>query len=137
MEPMRQFDLDPAALYSITKAGMNVAVAKFSAQYKKDGVLFLSISPGVVDVGHGSDGEIMFPSSMIQLTLTCHCVATPEQMQKLGVMFQKFQEWAPHFQGPAQPEDSIRDMLATIRRASIADGFGGGFVSHHGDKQWL
>jgi hypothetical protein len=58
-------------------------------------------------------------------------------MQKLGVMFQKFQAWAPHFQGPAKPEESIRDMLATIRRASIEGGFGGGFVSHHGDKQWL
>jgi hypothetical protein len=27
-------------------------VAKFNAQYKKDGVLFVSISPGVVEVGH-------------------------------------------------------------------------------------
>lgn len=64
-------------------------------------------------------------------------LATPEQMQKLGVLFQKFKEYAPHFEGPAKAEDAIRDVLATIRRASIADGFGGAFVSHRGDKQWL
>lgn len=58
-------------------------------------------------------------------------------MQKLGKLFQKFQTYAPDFKGPAKAEDAIRDVLATIRRASIADGFGGAFVSHNGDKQWL
>lgn len=62
LDPIREYDLDPAPLYSISKAGMNVAVAKFSAQYKKDGVLFLSISPGVIDTGGLSGGKNMtFP----------------------------------------------------------------------------
>jgi NAD(P)-dependent dehydrogenase (short-subunit alcohol dehydrogenase family) len=47
---INKFDLETGSLYSISKAAMNVATAKFNAQYKKDGVLFLSISPGVVDV---------------------------------------------------------------------------------------
>jgi NAD(P)-dependent dehydrogenase (short-subunit alcohol dehydrogenase family) len=44
------YDIDTAPLYSISKAAMNLAVSKFSAQYKKDGVLFLSVCPGSVDV---------------------------------------------------------------------------------------
>jgi short chain dehydrogenase len=47
-----KFDVDLNSLYSISKAGMNMVTAKFSAQYKKDGVLFLSICPGMVEVGH-------------------------------------------------------------------------------------
>jgi NAD(P)-dependent dehydrogenase (short-subunit alcohol dehydrogenase family) len=43
-----KYDLDPAAPYSISKAALNAAVAKFAAQYRKDGVLFMSICPGVV-----------------------------------------------------------------------------------------
>jgi hypothetical protein len=38
---------------------MNMAIAKFSAQYKKDGILFLSLSPGVVDTGHHSNRMIV------------------------------------------------------------------------------
>ena len=44
-------EIEVSALYSASKAAMNVIVAKFNAQYKKDGVLFVSMSPGVVDVG--------------------------------------------------------------------------------------
>lgn len=48
---VNRYDLEMAGLYTISKAALNMAVAKFSAQYKKDGVLFLSISPGSVDTG--------------------------------------------------------------------------------------
>lgn len=53
----RQFDLVPGSLYASTKAAMNLIVAKFSAQYKQDGLLFLSLSPGMVDVGHYANGR--------------------------------------------------------------------------------
>ena len=52
-------EVDTGALYAASKAAMNVIVAKFNAQYKKDGVLFLSISPGLVDVGRYAD--CMYP----------------------------------------------------------------------------
>lgn len=35
--------------YSITKYAMNLVSAKFSVEYSKDGVLFLNLSPGMVD----------------------------------------------------------------------------------------
>lgn len=43
-----KYNVDLAGPYSISKAALNTAVAKFAAQYEKEGVLFLSLSPGVV-----------------------------------------------------------------------------------------
>lgn len=47
-----KYDIDWNAPYAISKAGLNMAVAKFSAQYRKDGVLFMTICPGSVDTGY-------------------------------------------------------------------------------------
>lgn len=52
MDFVKDYDISMAPLYSASKAAMNMIAAKFSAQFKKDGVLFLSICPGMVDVGH-------------------------------------------------------------------------------------
>jgi NAD(P)-dependent dehydrogenase (short-subunit alcohol dehydrogenase family) len=54
---INNLEVENSALYAASKAAMNVIVAKFSTQYKKDGVLFLSLSPGVVDVGHFANGQ--------------------------------------------------------------------------------
>jgi NAD(P)-dependent dehydrogenase (short-subunit alcohol dehydrogenase family) len=58
LDPINQYEVEQSALYAISKAGANIAIAKFNAQYKKDGVLFMSISPGVVEVGHFSQGRV-------------------------------------------------------------------------------
>lgn len=34
--------------YTISKGAVNIAMAKYNALYKKDGILFLTISPGYV-----------------------------------------------------------------------------------------
>jgi NAD(P)-dependent dehydrogenase (short-subunit alcohol dehydrogenase family) len=52
MDWVNKYDLSSSALYSTSKAATNMIIAKFSAQYKKDGVLFLSMCPGMVEVGH-------------------------------------------------------------------------------------
>ena len=57
LEAARKYDLDPGAPYSISKAAMNLAVAKFSAQYAKDGILFISICPGAVETGQYANGK--------------------------------------------------------------------------------
>jgi NAD(P)-dependent dehydrogenase (short-subunit alcohol dehydrogenase family) len=44
-----ELDMDMAVPYSISKAGLNMVMAKFSASYKEEGILFVSISPGAVD----------------------------------------------------------------------------------------
>lgn len=53
-------EVDIGSLYGASKAAMNLIVAKFSVQYKKDGVLFMGISPGLVETGHYVDG-MCFP----------------------------------------------------------------------------
>lgn len=54
--------LQVSPLYTITKAAMNVVTAKFSVEYKKDGVLFIGICPGMV----GGD-DAMDPSQRTYL----------------------------------------------------------------------
>ena len=57
LDLINQFDMDRAPLYTSSKAAMNAVVAKFSAQYKNEGILFMSICPGLVDTGHFGDGK--------------------------------------------------------------------------------
>jgi NAD(P)-dependent dehydrogenase (short-subunit alcohol dehydrogenase family) len=52
MDMVNKLDLEVGPLYASSKAAMNLITAKFSAQYKNQGVLFLGICPGMVDVGH-------------------------------------------------------------------------------------
>ncbi|KAL2151661.1 hypothetical protein VTH82DRAFT_6759 [Thermothelomyces myriococcoides] len=117
-ELVRQYDVTAGPLYSISKAAMNMAVAKFSAQYKQEGILFLSLSPGMVDVGRYKD-------------------ATPEQLEKVSGLVSKFVAYAPHFKGPITPEESVRSLRSVIANAAIEKGNGGDFLSHYGNKQWL
>ena len=39
------------APYAISKAALNMAVAKFHVEYKDEGILFMCISPGLADTG--------------------------------------------------------------------------------------
>lgn len=65
-------EVDIGALYAASKAAMNMIVAKFNVQYKKDGVLFLSISPGLVEVGRYADGTYPFLASRMQVLMHTH-----------------------------------------------------------------
>ncbi|KAK2603627.1 hypothetical protein QQS21_004208 [Conoideocrella luteorostrata] len=118
LDPINAFDVENVAGYAMSKAAMNVAVGKFSAQYKKHGVLFISISPGLVETGQ-------------------HSNATPAQVQTLRGMFQKFAAYSPQFTGPAEPRDAVKDVISVWEKASIEGGNGGSYVSHFGNKQWL
>ncbi|EMR66150.1 hypothetical protein MGN70_014170 [Eutypa lata] len=111
-------DVDTSPLYTASKAALNSIMSKFSTQYKKDGVLFLSISPGVVEVGRYVD-------------------ATPEQLKGFANFTDKLPGYAPNFKGPLTPEESVRLIASTIEKASIEGGYGGGFVSQYGNKQWM
>ncbi|KAE8384939.1 hypothetical protein BDV23DRAFT_176641 [Aspergillus alliaceus] len=54
---------------------------EFSAQYSKEGVVFMSICPGMADTG-------------------LFAAVTLEQMQGLMGIWKSFEEYAPHFKGP-------------------------------------
>ncbi|OAX83590.1 hypothetical protein ACJ72_02037 [Emergomyces africanus] len=112
------FNIDVASSYAISKAALNFAITKFSAQYAKDGVLFMSISPGLVDTGNFND-------------------LTPAQLESIGKMVASFQKYAPDFKGATTPADSVKDVMKVIERASLENGDGGAFLSHKGNQQWL
>lgn len=61
----RDYDLYLGSVYSAGKAAMNMVTTKFAAQYKKDGVLFMGICPGVVNTGQfdNSKSHRMFESA--------------------------------------------------------------------------
>ncbi|RDW71012.1 hypothetical protein BP6252_07575 [Coleophoma cylindrospora] len=118
IESTAKYDLDGNAPYAISKAAMNAAVAKFSAQYKKDGVLFLSVCPGVVNTGQYDN-------------------MTPEEQGYAGALMAKFQAYAPDFAGPVSTEFAVKDVLSVLDKASITSGDAGAYVSHYGNKQWL
>lgn len=44
-------DIYQATSYAMSKAALNMAVAKFSALYREKGVLCMAICPGAVDTG--------------------------------------------------------------------------------------
>ncbi|KAK5958765.1 hypothetical protein OHC33_000608 [Knufia fluminis] len=113
-----EYDLDIAGPYSISKAAMNTVVAKYSAEFRKEGILFLSLSPGFVQTGQYEN-------------------ATEEQLRSVQAMGAKFAQYAPDFKGPITPEESIKAMMSVIEGASIEKGDGGAFLSHHGNKHWL
>ncbi|KAK7714032.1 hypothetical protein SLS63_011836 [Diaporthe eres] len=120
LDLISKYEVDITGPYALGKAATNVVVAKFHAEHAKHGVLFMSISPGVVDTGHFD------PSGL-----------TEEEQQSFAGISAKFQQYAPHFKGPITPEESVKKVISVYEKASVANGDGGSFVSHLGTKQWL
>ena len=49
----------------------------------------------------------------------------------------KLSTYAPDFKGPTPVEEAIRINRSTWEKVSIDGGYGGAFISHIGNKQWL
>ncbi|KAH7383962.1 hypothetical protein BKA66DRAFT_463186 [Pyrenochaeta sp. MPI-SDFR-AT-0127] len=114
-----KYDLTPGSLYGASKAAMNLITCKYSAQYKKEGVLFLSLSPGMVEVGL-YDG------------------ATKEQAEQLSKTLASLgSDYSPNFSGPITPLQSVEAMQKVWEKASIEGGYNGAFVSHNDNKIWV
>lgn len=117
MDAVNRFAIDNAGPYAISKAAVNLLVAKYhAAAGPTEGILFMSISPGVVS--------------------TRERQPTEEELKGREIMSAKFKEYAPHFAGPMTPKESVRMQLEVIDRATV-DTYGGAFVSHFGNKQWF
>lgn len=52
-----EFELFEAAPYSISKSAMNMVTAKFQAEFKKEGIIFMGVCPGNVNTGHFDNRE--------------------------------------------------------------------------------
>ncbi|KEF51701.1 uncharacterized protein A1O9_12336 [Exophiala aquamarina CBS 119918] len=120
LELISKFEIEVSGPYAAGKAATNVVVAKFGAEYAKEGVLFMSICPGVVDTGHFDPEKL-----------------SEKELQSTLELAGKFKRYAPHFEGPATPEASVKAIISVFEKSSIAKGDSGAFISHLGTKQWL
>jgi NAD(P)-dependent dehydrogenase (short-subunit alcohol dehydrogenase family) len=142
-ELVRKYGIYESACYAVSKASLNMIVAKFQAEYTKDGVLFLAICPGFVNTGL-YDNSMSFQDPLLFFgPLVLHWnhanpVSVPEEEgAKVMAMTQKFKAYAPHIKGQAEPEESVKHVLAVVDKVSLQNGDGGNFLSHKGNKQWV
>lgn len=118
LEMANKYSLTNAPAYSIAKAAQNMLVGKYNAQLgKTEGILFLSLSPGMVDTGNTD-------------------ISSEEAQKGVQEMVGKFLAYDPSFKGPITVEESVRCMTEVVDKATV-ESMGAGFVSHHGDKNWL
>lgn len=54
--------LDNAAPYAASKAALSLMVAKLGAAYEENGILFMSLCPGLVDTSDGRDVNCEYPA---------------------------------------------------------------------------
>ncbi|KAK7973189.1 NAD(P)-binding protein [Apiospora saccharicola] len=115
LKSLNGLGLTNSPLYALNKAGLNVLMAKYSAQYKKDGVLFVSICPGMVDVGHFDN-------------------VSPPQREAVKAMEAKFKAAIPGFPGPMKPDVAMQNVIDLWEKASFENGDAGAFLSSRGTK---
>jgi len=108
-------ELSTSAPYSISKAAVNMVNAKYAAQYKPEGFVFLALSPGLVD--------------------TSTRAPTDKEVQEFMAVIEKLKKLSPDFTGPITPETSVRMQLEVINLITVNDT--GAFLSHKGNKEWL
>jgi NAD(P)-dependent dehydrogenase (short-subunit alcohol dehydrogenase family) len=120
-----------SAPYSMSKAAVNIAVAKYGARYKDEGILFISMSPGVVDTGatKGKSSRILASD----LPLTESCITAPG----IEGLIAKFLKAAPNFPGPMAPVVSVEKMLKVTQSMNVQKGDSGAFVSEKGTNEFL
>ncbi|EJD36366.1 putative short-chain dehydrogenase [Auricularia subglabra TFB-10046 SS5] len=104
--------------YGVSKMALEMAMVKYAVKYKKDGFVFLTVSPG-----------------MVQKTNADFANITPEVMTKLQEMRTTFRALYPASPGPLSASDAARMVLSVMDNATPEDS--GKFFSHKGDKAWL
>lgn len=104
--------------YAMSKAALNVVVAKFAAEYRDKGVIFLALAPGFVN-SWGMDLDNL----------------PPEFDQNLNTVIKGFQQAYPHFKGPESMEENMPKQLNVINNVTLEQS--GKFLSHHGNQDWV
>jgi len=102
-------------VYSISKAALNMVVAKYAAELKGEGIVLLALSPGLVNTKEGQP--------------------TPEEIAQFQEMMKQFKAWVPDFNGPLTPAESVKLQKNVIDKITIEDS--GALLSHWGNKKWL
>jgi hypothetical protein len=110
-----------------------MAVAKYAVKYKKENIIFLSISPGLVNTATKPRAYRKFAFRMLFTNMR---IATPKQLEEFAHMVKTLQIGSPHWNGqPITPEESVSKMLNVFKGLTIKDT--GAFISYKGNKDWL
>ncbi|KAL9618826.1 MAG: hypothetical protein Q9160_006485 [Pyrenula sp. 1 TL-2023] len=101
--------------YCVSKAGMNMVIAKYAAELAPEGILTLSLSPGWVATDNAK--EIVADQQAFQWMLS------------------SFQKYDPKVEGMISTEASVKAQLSVIN--GLTKEQSGQFLSHFGNKNWL
>lgn len=149
--------ISTGAPYSISKAALNMLIVKYHNAYQAEGILFMGISPGLVATAENKTCK--FLSSCLPLRfvfldyflvflvllsspsygenqISNPPIDTPDELEGFKQMIGAFKAYAPTFEGPITPQQSVEMVLKVIDEATLEKN-GGSFVSHYGNKQWL
>ncbi|KAH8809284.1 hypothetical protein F5884DRAFT_858783 [Xylogone sp. PMI_703] len=139
-----ELDMDMAVPYSISKAALNMAISKFSASYRKDRILFMSISPGAVDSeddGRGTYAHVVDVDGPLSQSLypvrPWHKEVSEAELEKRREQGIKFQRYEPSYSRPQNTQETVKYILDLLPQKSIEKGDNGVFISHLGNKKWL
>ncbi|KAF8204482.1 hypothetical protein K438DRAFT_1757681 [Mycena galopus ATCC 62051] len=92
------------ASYGISKAALNMVVAKYAAQFKSEGFVFLAMSPGMVDTSETKTSE-----------------PTAGALEEHKMLSKSVAKVWPNFKGPITPEESVRMQLEVLDRWKVED----------------
>ncbi|KAK7680200.1 hypothetical protein QCA50_016709 [Cerrena zonata] len=117
MEFNKKANIDFFVPYAVSKAAVNMAMAKYATRFKDENLLFLSLSPGFVNTMTDQPQEV--------------------QDELYGNYAKLFAEAYPEWSGtPLTPEQSVAAVLDTVSKLTVKDS--GKFMSHNGDNEtWI
>jgi NAD(P)-dependent dehydrogenase (short-subunit alcohol dehydrogenase family) len=138
-ETQRQGKIGFFVTYSSLKAALNMVVARYSIELKGDGVIFLALSPGLVNTQEAprksSRCRVQAARRMETIVANKFCAAPAEVMPRIGILMQEVLATNPEFNGLATPAESVTLQRKVIENITIKDS--GAFLSHFGNKQWV
>jgi NAD(P)-dependent dehydrogenase (short-subunit alcohol dehydrogenase family) len=133
-EQVVEKEIPGSLVYASMKAATNMVVAKYAVELKKEGIVVLALSPGVINTHEG-------PGKYINRDIWNHhgesnmSIVSDVDMQAIMVMMQKFQAALPHWTGPATAAQSVSAQRKVIESITLEQT--GQFLSHKGNKEWL
>ncbi|KAL5478782.1 hypothetical protein ACEPAI_2059 [Sanghuangporus weigelae] len=103
-------NISTAGPYAISKAALNMVVAKFATKFRDEGFTFLAVSPGLVKTLPGP----------------------PDQVDKIyESLVAQIRQTNPTYPGAISVEQSVKDQLSLLKRITPADT--GAFVHANGE----
>jgi NAD(P)-dependent dehydrogenase (short-subunit alcohol dehydrogenase family) len=114
--------MEVAAPYAASKAALSTVFAKLNAAYQDQGILFMSICPGIVDTDATKMPDTEKEAARMQLAL---------------VKLQKYADEGNSSLALVAPTVSATNCLNLIESSSLEGGHGGSFRSHNGTRRWI